>query len=191
MKAWFSFRPEDSDTSVVSHMSGKPIYQEIADQLRDVISSGELAPGDRVPSTNELSAYHSVNPTTSAKALTELFNEGLVRVPVPRRCGRYRRAPSRRNRDRDDRPHPAVRQIARAVASALKPFRAQDPVARAGRLPRHRGNLHHHPALAQGADARGIVRPGRVERPGDLARQDGVGEIGVVGNLHLGKITAT
>lgn len=63
---------------MVTHMSGKPIYQEIADELRDLISSGALAPGDRVPSTNELSAYHSVNPTTSAKALTELFNEGLV-----------------------------------------------------------------------------------------------------------------
>lgn len=63
---------------MVNHMSGKPIYQEIADELRDMISSGALAPGDRVPSTNELSNYHSVNPTTSAKALTEIFNEGLV-----------------------------------------------------------------------------------------------------------------
>ena len=63
---------------MVNHMSGKPIYQEIADELRDMISSGALAPGDRVPSTNELSTYHSVNPTTSAKALTEIFNEGLA-----------------------------------------------------------------------------------------------------------------
>lgn len=31
-----------------------------------------------MPSTNELSKYHSVNPTTSAKALTTLYNEGLV-----------------------------------------------------------------------------------------------------------------
>lgn len=59
-------------------MSGKPIYLKIADELRDLIGAGTLAPGDRVPSTNELSAYHSVNPTTSAKALTELFNEGLL-----------------------------------------------------------------------------------------------------------------
>lgn len=63
---------------MVTHMSGKPIYQAIADELRDMIGAGTLAPGDRVPSTNELSAYHSVNPTTSAKALTELFNEGLL-----------------------------------------------------------------------------------------------------------------
>lgn len=63
---------------MVTHMSGKPIYQQIADELRDLIGAGTLAPGDRVPSTNELSAYHSVNPTTSAKALTGLFDEGLL-----------------------------------------------------------------------------------------------------------------
>ncbi|WIM68202.1 GntR family transcriptional regulator [Corynebacterium breve] len=59
-------------------MSGKPIYQQIADELLNLIGSGELGPGDRVPSTNELSKFHSVNPTTSAKALTELFDAGLV-----------------------------------------------------------------------------------------------------------------
>ena len=63
---------------MVTHMSGKPIYQQIADELRDLIGAGTLAPGDRVPSTNELSAYYSVNPTTSAKALTKLSNEGLL-----------------------------------------------------------------------------------------------------------------
>lgn len=63
---------------MVTHMSGKPIYRQIADELRDLIGSGVLAPGDRVPSTNELAHFHSVNPTTSAKALTELFNEGLL-----------------------------------------------------------------------------------------------------------------
>ena len=64
-------------------------------------------------------------------------------------------------------------------------------MAGAGRLPRHRADFYHHAPAAQRADARCVVGPGRVERPGDLARQDGVGEIGVVGNLHLGKITAT
>ena len=37
---------------MVTHMSGKPIYQAIADELRDMIGAGTLAPGDRVPSTN-------------------------------------------------------------------------------------------------------------------------------------------
>ena len=63
---------------MVIHMSGKPIYIQIADQLRDLIASGQLGPGERAPSTNELSHFHSVNPTTSAKALTELQQEGLL-----------------------------------------------------------------------------------------------------------------
>ena len=39
-----------------------------------MIISGELSEGTRAPSTNELSAFHSVNPTTSAKALTVLLS---------------------------------------------------------------------------------------------------------------------
>ena len=56
----------------------RPIYQQIADEIRHLIGSGALPEGERAPSTNELSAYHSVNPTTSAKALTRLFDEGLL-----------------------------------------------------------------------------------------------------------------
>lgn len=56
----------------------RPIYVRIAAELRELIGSGALAEGDRAPSTNELSAFHSVNPTTSGKALTELVAEGLL-----------------------------------------------------------------------------------------------------------------
>lgn len=56
----------------------RPIYQQLAGGIRDMIISGELPEGERAPSTNELSAFHSVNPTTSAKALTVLFEEGLL-----------------------------------------------------------------------------------------------------------------
>ena len=59
-------------------MDPRPIYQQIAAGIRDQIAEGTLVPGDRAPSTNELSAFHSVNPTTSAKALTLLFEEGLL-----------------------------------------------------------------------------------------------------------------
>src|SRR5690625_6033479 len=56
----------------------RPIYQRLAAGIRDQISSGLLPEGERAPSTNELSAFHSVNPTTSAKALTLLVDEGLL-----------------------------------------------------------------------------------------------------------------
>lgn len=56
----------------------RPIYVRIADELRDHIGNGTLQAGDRAPSTNELSAFHSVNPTTSGKALALLVTEGLL-----------------------------------------------------------------------------------------------------------------
>lgn len=56
----------------------RPIYQQLAAGIRDQIGSGTLPEGERAPSTNELSAFHSVNPTTSAKALTLLVDQGLL-----------------------------------------------------------------------------------------------------------------
>ncbi|APT91059.1 GntR family transcriptional regulator [Corynebacterium sphenisci DSM 44792] len=56
----------------------RPIYRRIAAELRGHIGSGALPEGQRAPSTNELSAYHGVNPTTSGRALAELAAEGLL-----------------------------------------------------------------------------------------------------------------
>lgn len=39
----------------------RPIYQRLAASIRDQISSGLLPEGERAPSTNELSAFHTVN----------------------------------------------------------------------------------------------------------------------------------
>ncbi len=56
-----------------------PPYAQIAAALRDQINSGELAPGDRVPSTRELTRQWGVAMATATKALTALRQEGLVR----------------------------------------------------------------------------------------------------------------
>lgn len=56
----------------------RPIYLQIAAELRDSIGSGTLPEETRAPSIHELARYHSVNPTTSSKALTTLVDEGLL-----------------------------------------------------------------------------------------------------------------
>lgn len=56
----------------------RPIYRQLAAGIRDQIGAGILPEGERAPSTNELSTFHSVNPTTSAKALTLLVDQGLL-----------------------------------------------------------------------------------------------------------------
>jgi len=53
---------------------------EIIDELRRRIESGELAPGERVPSTREITRQWGVAMATATKVLTELRREGLVRA---------------------------------------------------------------------------------------------------------------
>jgi DNA-binding transcriptional regulator YhcF (GntR family) len=55
------------------------IYQRIAREIRDRIESGELRPGDRVPSTREITVRWNVAMATATKVLATLRSEGLVR----------------------------------------------------------------------------------------------------------------
>lgn len=58
--------------------AGKPRYQQLKDHIIERISSGELAPSDRVPSENELVEAMSVSRMTANRALRELNDEGYV-----------------------------------------------------------------------------------------------------------------
>ncbi|MFD8597579.1 TetR/AcrR family transcriptional regulator C-terminal domain-containing protein [Kitasatospora sp. NPDC059646] len=57
-------------------------YEQIAAELRQRIERGELRPGDRVPSTREITRRWNVAMATASKVLAELRGQGLVR-PVP------------------------------------------------------------------------------------------------------------
>ncbi|WP_448855542.1 GntR family transcriptional regulator [Corynebacterium camporealensis] len=48
------------------------LFRQIAALIEDSIVDGTLAEGDRAPSTNELAAFHSINPATARKGLTLL-----------------------------------------------------------------------------------------------------------------------
>ncbi|MFI1364925.1 TetR/AcrR family transcriptional regulator C-terminal domain-containing protein [Streptomyces griseochromogenes] len=80
-------------------MSGQavPRYRQIVDELRRQIETGELAPGDRVPSTREITKQWGVAMATATKVLTELRREGMVHA-VPG-VGTVVEAPSRRVRN--------------------------------------------------------------------------------------------
>ena len=55
-----------------------PIYLQLVEQIRFQIISGELPPGERVPSVREWALREKVNPNTMQKALIELEAEGLL-----------------------------------------------------------------------------------------------------------------
>jgi GntR family transcriptional regulator len=57
---------------------GSPLFVQIAEQLADDIAEGNLAEGERVPSTNELAAYYRINPATAAKGINVLIDDGLL-----------------------------------------------------------------------------------------------------------------
>lgn len=55
-----------------------PRYAIIRDAIRGRIAEGSLAPGDRVPSENELAAEYCVSRMTARRALRELAETGVV-----------------------------------------------------------------------------------------------------------------
>lgn len=55
-------------------------YLQIAAELRRRIETGELAPGDRVPSTREITRRWGVAMATATKVINELRQAGLVRA---------------------------------------------------------------------------------------------------------------
>ncbi len=76
--------PEDSRlvpltwSSMIDRGSPVPPWQQIYELLRDQIESGELAPGDAVPSIVTIHQTYGVAHTTARKALRRLVEDGLV-----------------------------------------------------------------------------------------------------------------
>ncbi len=70
---------EDRSTRV-EHDSPVYVWQQIADDLRSEIESGELSGGSRLPSGPELGEIYGVSRLTAIKAVTALRDAGLLIV---------------------------------------------------------------------------------------------------------------
>ena len=58
--------------------SREPIYEQLAEQVRQGVALGQLQPAERLPSVRQLSRELLVNPNTVARAYQELEREGLL-----------------------------------------------------------------------------------------------------------------
>ncbi len=58
--------------------NGTPIYRQLMEQVRRMVSSGQLQPGSELPSVRELALSHAVSPMTISKAYSLLEAEGLL-----------------------------------------------------------------------------------------------------------------
>jgi GntR family transcriptional regulator len=57
---------------------GRPIFLQIAEQLENSIIDGSLVEEEQVPSTNELAAFHRINPATALKGVSHLVDDGIL-----------------------------------------------------------------------------------------------------------------
>ncbi len=67
---------------IVSTTSGVPLYEQIVEQLRAQVMSGELSAGSPLPSLRALAEELRVSLITTTRAYNELAAEGLI-VNVP------------------------------------------------------------------------------------------------------------
>jgi 2-aminoadipate transaminase len=61
-----------------------PLYIQLRDQVRALVNTGDLRPGDRIPASRELAVQLGVHRTTVANAYAELESEGLISGHVGR-----------------------------------------------------------------------------------------------------------
>ena len=57
----------------------KPKFIELSEGIIENIKSGELLPGDKIPSENELISTYKISNTTARKVLSEIESEGWAR----------------------------------------------------------------------------------------------------------------
>ena len=57
---------------------GVPIYLQIVNQVKYLVASGRLAPGEELPPIRDLAKQLTVNPNTVARAYQTLQREGVV-----------------------------------------------------------------------------------------------------------------
>jgi GntR family transcriptional regulator len=55
-----------------------PIYRQIVDQICRAVATGQLAPGEQMPSVRALAEQLVINPNTVARTYADLIREGVL-----------------------------------------------------------------------------------------------------------------
>lgn len=62
----------------LNYRDGRPIYEQIKDGLRQLMVTGALREGEKLPSVRALAASLAINPNTIQRAYMELESEGYI-----------------------------------------------------------------------------------------------------------------
>jgi len=68
----------DVSVLVIQPSASEPIYRQIVGQLGRMIASGQLEPGEILPSVRDIAGFHAINPMTVSRAYSLLEAEGLL-----------------------------------------------------------------------------------------------------------------
>ena len=71
---------------VISNSSDKPIYEQIASQIRDQVLSGELREGDQLPSIRALATSLRISAITTKRAYSDLEAQGYIHTVPGKGC---------------------------------------------------------------------------------------------------------
>lgn len=71
---------------IISNSSGKPIYEQITDQVKEQIMAGALAAGDALPSMRLLAKELRISVITTKRAYEELEREGFLTTVPGKGC---------------------------------------------------------------------------------------------------------
>ena len=63
---------------IIQPSAPEPIFRQIAAQVRRLIASRQLAPGELLPSVRDVAEFHAINPMTVSRAYSLLEAEGLL-----------------------------------------------------------------------------------------------------------------
>lgn len=69
---------------MIDHGSATPLYVQLADVLTRKIENGDYAPGQRLPSADDLAEEYEIAPNTALKGLQLLRERGLAEMSTGR-----------------------------------------------------------------------------------------------------------
>ena len=63
---------------LLDYRDGRPLYQQVKDDLRRMMLTGLLPPDEKLPSVRSLATQMAINPNTIQRAYSELEAEGYI-----------------------------------------------------------------------------------------------------------------
>lgn len=94
---------------------GAPIYEQLERRIKELILSGEMAEGERLPAVREIAKQLSINPNTVQRTYASLEAQGLI-YSIPAK-GSY---VAERGRYLNDVRAKSAEEFGQAVSRALK-----------------------------------------------------------------------